>query len=121
MEHNIKMHESGEFFITAVSGTITVTDSTKYINNAREFSEKHNVDLTLFDARNAINGSTVIDNYNFAYKDNILQEIDKTKKMAILISEDDKSHDFALTAVKNAGYNIEVFYDFDKAVEWLTT
>lgn len=121
MQYNIKMHESGFFFITVVSGTITVADLIEYLKIAREFSEKHSVDLTLFDSRNAINESTVIDNYNFAYKDKILQETDKTKKMVILISEEDKSHDFALTALKNAGYNIEVFYDYDKAAEWLTT
>lgn len=119
MEYKIRMHESGKFFITEVSGEITAENAPEYIIASRKFSEKNNIDFNLLDARNATNNSSVLQNYNFGYKDDVVKSSSKTGKIAVLVNENDDSHDFVLTVLKNAGFDIEIFTSFDKASDWL--
>ena len=43
----------------------------------------------------------------------------RSAHVAILVSPDDRSHDFIETVNRNAGYNVRVFRDADAAISWL--
>ena len=73
----------------------------------------------LFDVRSANNVSSIIENYLFAYEGSASLDMPRDVRSAILISEEDHSHDFIEVTFRNAGYNVRIFTDESSAVKWL--
>jgi hypothetical protein len=77
---------------------------------------RHLVDLT--DSKNA---DSVLGNYNFAYEDMKQTEgIDAGVRVAVLVSPEDHSHDFVVTASQNAGLCVTLFRDRELAIQHVT-
>jgi len=87
---------------------------------AHEFGRIHGLKKYLADFANAVNTDTAENTYDFAYI-NVQQSkiIDKSAIVAILVAPDDHSHDFAETVCRNIGYNVTLFRDRKKAIEYL--
>lgn len=72
------------------------------------------------DVREARNTDSVFNNYSFAYKDmHKAEEIDKRARVAVVVSPQDNSHDFIETVSRNAGLDVVLFTDIDRAVAHL--
>ncbi len=75
----------------------------------------------LVDVTQAKNTDSVQDSYEFAYNDMKTAEgIDQYARVATLVSADDHSHDFIETVSRNAGLNVRIFTDPEKAKKHLT-
>ncbi len=119
MNYRIFASESGKFYTTEVHGDITSENCKEYIIASRDFGMEHEINCCLLDVRDAINKSSVIQNYNFGYKDELVNSADRARKLAILVNEGDTSHNFVITVLKNAGFNICTFTSYDEAAAWL--
>ena len=76
---------------------------------------RHLVDLT--EARHV---DTITNTYEFAYEDMRLHPgINKNARVAVLVSPDDRSHDFVETVTRNAGQNVTLFRDREAAIQHL--
>ena len=119
MSFKIALSENGTHLRVRVDEPMSRTLATEIAEALTKLAEKHGVKNYLYDVRNAPNVESVIDNYTFAYEDMSKMEIDREANVAILIREDDTSHDFVETALRNAGYNVRTFDDEAAALAWL--
>ena len=66
------------------------------------------------------NVDSILDDYEFAYHDmQNTPEIERSARVAMLVSPDDHSHDFILTASRNAGQDVTRFIDRREAIHYL--
>ena len=121
MTYSIEPSEDKTFITIKVVGDITRNSAMKQNIEAHALGKKLGINKYLLDARESRNNETVIDNYEFAYNDMAKPMFDASARVAIIVSEDDHSHDFVVTASMNAGYHVKLFYDFDSAKQFLFT
>lgn len=86
---------------------------------AAQLANERNIKNFMFDVRSAPNVQSVIDDYTFAYEEMAALGFPSGSRSALLISSDDKSHDFIETAFRNAGYLVRIFTDESLAISWL--
>lgn len=72
------------------------------------------------DARQARNTDSILTQYEFANKYMPMNEnIEKNARVSVLISKGDTSHYFIETVTQNAGFNLKLFEDQEKALQFL--
>jgi hypothetical protein len=86
---------------------------------AAALGRKMGVKRFLYDVRRAPNVETVLSNYQFANDELPALDFDRGARVALLVAEDDRSHDFVILAMQNAGFHSVVFHDESEAIEWL--
>ena len=119
MSFKISLAESGKYVICKVLEPVTTEFALEFGKAAVDFSHQHGVSRQLYDCRSVRNINTVYHNYDFAYKDMVDLELEHDNRAAILVDPADRSHDFVEIVSRNAGYNVRIFVDIDRAVAWL--
>ncbi len=119
MKYKLTLAESGKYVICQVFEPVTTEFALEFGKAAADASHQHDVSRQLYDVRAVRNVASVHHNYDFAYKDMELLELDNTNRAAILVDPNDRSHDFVEIVSRNAGYNVRVFTDEQKAIAWL--
>jgi hypothetical protein len=102
-----------------VTGNITRESAMEHNIKAHALGKNLGINRFLMDMTEARNNESIINNYKFAYEDMTTPDIDPAARVAVVISPGDTSHDFAITANINAGFNVTVFNDIEKAKEYL--
>lgn len=74
----------------------------------------------LLDLRGTTSATTVIEKYDFAYKEARIIGVPQFWKSAVLKDVGDPSPDFIQTVMRNAGYTLQLFEDEAAAIAWLT-
>lgn len=115
----IEPSDDGQFIILTVVGEMNGQVAMEQNVAAHALGRELGINRYLTDLRQARNTDSVINNYEFAYEDMTDPAIDRTAVVAILVSPDDHSHDFVETVTRNAGLNVTLFRDWDKAVCFL--
>jgi hypothetical protein len=119
MSYSITVSASGKYFRIRVDGETSVELARKWSAELQELGGVYHIKRFLFDARLAKNMSSVVENYQFAYKDSVELSLDRSARSAILASQDDDSHNFLELAMSNAGFDVRVFTDESLATGWL--
>lgn len=119
MNYEIKLSDSGKYFIVSVNSDMTRELAEQVGLEATHLARKNNINLFLYDLRNSINRESVNSNYIFAKQDINRIQPDYANKIAMLASPNDQSHNFVETVLRNAGHNVLLFRDKEKALEWL--
>lgn len=119
MNYEVKVSDSGKYIIVRVNTDMTRTLADQTGLEATHLGKKNNINLFLYDLRNSINKETVNANYIYAKQEVQKIEPDYANKIAMLVSQNDKSHDFVETVLRNAGHNVLIFHDEEKALSWL--
>ncbi|MEO8232119.1 MAG: hypothetical protein ABI638_07535 [Ignavibacteriota bacterium] len=119
MNYEIKLSDSGKYIIVTVNSDMTRALAEQVGLEATHLARKKNINLFLYDLRNSTNRESVNSNYIFAKQDVNRIEPDYSNKIAMLTSPNDKSHNFVETVLRNAGHNVLIFRDKEKALEWL--
>ncbi|MBL8062215.1 MAG: hypothetical protein JNK32_04300 [Anaerolineales bacterium] len=103
-----------------IIGEIDSADMFKYNLEAHALARSVCVRRFLLNLIEARNVNSVIDDYDFAYK-NIgpSPEFLHGIRVALLVSPDDHSHDFINILFKNTGETIDLFVDQEEAVSFL--
>ncbi len=93
------------------------------IKEALALGEELGLNCYLTDVTEARNEDTATSNYNYAYS-----EMPKVRggersksRVASLVHPADHSHDFVETVSRNAGIDVRLFTDLDKALKFLET
>lgn len=74
--------------------------------------------MYLYDLRNSVNKENVNANFIFAKQEVNRIEPSYANKIAMLISPNDKSHDFVKTVLRNTRHNILIFHNEEKTLIW---
>ncbi len=119
MNYEVKVSDSGKYIIVRVNTDMTRALADQTGLEATHLGKKNNINLFLYDLRNSINKETVNANYIYAKQEVQKIEPDYANKIAMLVSQNDKSHDFVETVLRNAGHNVLIFHDEEKALSWL--
>lgn len=119
MNYEVKVSDSGKYIIVRVNTDMTRALADQTGLEATHLGKKNNINLFLYDLRNSINRETVNANYIYAKQEVQKIEPDYANKIAMLVSQNDKSHDFVETVLRNAGHNVLIFHDEEKALSWL--
>ena len=120
MDYSITLSTDGMFIILKVKGSFTRKTILQPILEAHALGRELQVRRYLSDMTEARNADTDTGNYKFAYQDmQKMEGIDKLARVAILVSPNDHSHDFAETVALNAGLNVRLFTNPDEAKRFL--
>jgi hypothetical protein len=120
MSYSIKPSEDGNYIILKHWGEIDRKLTTQRNLEAHALGAKLGIKRHLVDLTEARHVDTVMNTYDFAYKDmQFLPGIDKKARVAVLVSPDDHSHDFVATVAINAGQNVKLFRDREAAIQHL--
>ncbi len=119
MKFEISLAETGKYVRCTVYEPVTTEFALEFGKAAAEASQQRGISRQLYDVRAVRNVSSVYHNYDFAYKDMVNLELEFDNRAAILVDPADRSHDFIEVVSRNAGYNVRVFIDEQKAIEWL--
>ncbi|MBN2738399.1 MAG: hypothetical protein JXR70_15560 [Spirochaetales bacterium] len=120
MNYTISISDDKKYIILKNTGKITSENVKQRIIEAHQVGEKYNLHCYLMDLVEANNTDTIVNNYDFAYKD--MKEnkgINMFACVAFLVAENDHSHDFIETVLINAGYDIKLFRSKEKAIQYL--
>jgi hypothetical protein len=120
MTHQIYLSEDSQYIILEVEGEITRENAMVFNLEAHKLGKELALNKYLVDLTNARNVESTLNNYQFTYGD-MKQEpgINLTAIAALVVAEDDHSHDFFETLAKNSGLNVTLFRDKEKAIEYL--
>lgn len=121
MPLSLSTSEDAKFIIMKITGDINRRIAIEYDLEAHKLGNELGINCYLMDLTESRNTDTVLDSYSFAYKDVNVEEIDKTAIVALLVAQDDHSHDFIETVSKNAGLNVQLFRDRTLAENYLTS
>ena len=120
MSYTIKPSEDGKYIILKHWGEIDRELTTQRNLEAHALGAKLGITRHLVDLTEAKHVDTVTQTYEFAYKDmRSLPGINKTARVAVLVSPDEHSHDFVATVASNAGQNVTLFRDREAAIQHL--
>lgn len=119
MEYEIKLSESRSYVIVKVFNNMTTEKGQVTAIESKKLADQHNLKKYLYDLRDAPNIESAASNYNFAYKGMPRLGDERQTKVALLTSHGDESHDFLVTVMTNAGYNVKIFVKETEAVNWL--
>ena len=83
------------------------------------FGENLGVLGCLIDIRGTTSVSSVVEKYEFAYKNATGSGLPQHWRYAFLMDQGDDSPDFIETVMNNAGYVFQIFKNESEAIEWL--
>ncbi len=119
MGFTISLSECGQIVLCRISDAITLDLMQQAAVDASAFGEACHTQRFLFDARGTRNVESIFRNYQFAHEALPALGIGRAASYAVLIDADDRSQDFLETTVRNAGFDMRLFTDRDKATRWL--
>ena len=116
MHFTLTLSSDRKIVVMKIWGNITRKAAMQVTLEAHALGKKLHIRRYLMDVTEAKNTELNIENYGFANEDMQNAEgIDRLATMAILVNPDDHSHDFVVTVSKNAGLNVKLFDDREKA------
>ena len=119
MEYMISIAENRNYIIIKYLVPLTTEIALKSGPELMRCATENGIKRFLFDLRELPNIQSVTDNYYYANRDIQTFDFPRNSVSAFLIEPSDNSHDFIITAFKNAGYTIDNFSTEDEAVKWL--
>ena len=119
MNYTIELSENRKFFRIRPKVPITTKIVRQWAVELTEMSHAHGILHFLFDVRDVKNVSTILENYMFSYNEAEELKLQKNVRSAILVNQEDESHDFVETTMKNVGYNVRLFTDEASALKWM--
>lgn len=109
--------DDGRYLIMNVTGDVTRQLAMEYNVEAHKTGRAMGINRFLVDMTESTNVDSILDNYEFAYKDmKARPEIDNSAVVAVLVRPDDHSHDFIETVARNAHLNVTLYRDRDAAI-----
>ncbi|TVO51391.1 hypothetical protein [Denitromonas halophila] len=119
MGFTLSLSACGHFVLCRVSEDVTLDLIRQAALDATAFGDAHGTQGFLFDARGTRNVESIFRNYQFAHEELPTLGVNRAASFAVLIDPDDRSQNFLETAVQNAGFDMRLFTDPDKAAHWL--
>ena len=119
MACRISVIEDQGFVILEYNGDIKRNEALKDFLKAYETGREKGIKKFLINLNDSKNADTAVNTYQFAYEDLGNPAFDKTITVALLVSPDNRTHDFSETVLINSGLNARLFRDYKKAVKYL--
>lgn len=120
MAYTISPSEDQKYIVLKHWGKLNGKLALERVIEAHILGAKLGITRYLIDLTEARNVDTVTNSYWYAYKDmQMPPEVDKNACVAMLVSPEDRSHDFVETVLRNAGHNVTLFRERELAIKHL--
>lgn len=120
MTTTIRLSDDGTYVELLRRGEISRQGVLKENLEAHSLGRARGVRSYLVDHTEARSIDSLVDQYDFAYHDMRETEgLDQGARIAVLIAEGDRSHDFMETVCRNAGFDVQLFTDREAALRFL--
>lgn len=120
MPYTLSVSEDNAFVIQTVTGELNRKVGMAMAVDAQAFGQQRQINRFLIDVTQARNNEGPFDAYEYAYIDMQNEPmIDRSSRIAMLVSPGDHSHDFVETVLRNAGHDVTMFTDRARAEEHL--
>lgn len=120
MPCEISLSADQKYVIMKVVGDMTRKSAVTWNTEAHALGRKAGVNRFLVDLTESVNVESPSRNYEFANRDmKTPPGIDRFARVVLVVSPNDHSHDFVETVARNAGLNVTIFRDRDKALQFL--
>lgn len=103
-----------------VVGNVTSLDMYQHAVEAHQLARSLNLRAFLMDLTDAVNRQSVVENYDLVYQQfHTSDKLIRNSRLALWVNMNDHSHDFIETLALNAGDNVKLFRDPQKAIDFL--
>ncbi|PKO16363.1 MAG: hypothetical protein CVU39_08340 [Chloroflexi bacterium HGW-Chloroflexi-10] len=119
MSYRIYPSSDGKYIIQEVEGDYYRKRALELNIEAHAIARGLGINRFLVDLTQARNVDSIYESYEFSYEDMQIEEIDQSARVAVLVDIDDNSHDFIETVSRNAGSDVTLFRDVEKARQHL--
>ena len=110
----------GKYIIQKIVGDLTAGLALQFNHETHTLGRRLGIKRYLVDATECFNTDSMVDNYDFAYKDMPFDPgIARFARVAVLVAPEDNSHNFVETVARNAGIDVTLFRDRDEAIRQL--
>lgn len=121
MSYTIEPSADGTHILMTVHGDMTRELAMESNRKAHRLGRELGIRRYLVDLRDSRNVQSPFSGYQFAYGDMPADpEIDRSARVALLVSPDDHSHDFIETVARNSGLDVTIFRERQAALEHVT-
>jgi len=121
MPYTIKLSEDGKYILVTTQGDMTRELAMEHNREAHALGRELGIKRYLVDLRASRNVESPTDGYQFAYHDMPEDpEIDRSARVALLVSPEDHSHDFIETVSRNSGLSVTIFRNYEEALAYLS-
>ncbi len=120
MSYTVSPAPSRDYILVEIVGEVTRELASQHVTDAHALGSKLGINCFLFDVTRARNTETVLGNFKMAYEDaRRLPAQARRACIAVLADPTDDSHNFSETLARNAGLDVTLFREHDKAVAHL--
>ena len=119
MLRKIEYIENKGIVLLTTSGTYELDAEVETLKKMASTLKEHNCNRCIFDHRD----TNVIAKVHQSFERSALYEKiwrNRATKAAIVFREINEDFEFLETTVRNRGWNVRIFDDYDAAVDWLT-
>ena len=116
----LTVSEDKKYIITKVVGEVTSQEMYQHAVEAHQLARTLNLRAFLMDLTDAVNLQSVSKNYDLVYQQfRTSDKLIRNSRLALWVKMNDHSHDFIETLAFNAGDNVKLFRDHQKAINFL--
>lgn len=120
MDKKITVAPDRTYIVMELTGEITRRSAMDANMEAHKLGGELGINRYLVNLLACRNREDVVDNYEFAYQDlRTSPDLDRSARVALLVSPEDHSHDFIETVARNNGADVKIFTDRAEAVAHL--
>ena len=121
MSYTISVSEDRKYIITISIGKLDNEIARQQNMEAQALGKQMGIDRFFVDMVESRYEGGPIAHYEFANSRKLSpDQYNRYARVAILVQEDDHSHDFVETVSRNAGFDITIFRDREEAIHHLT-
>lgn len=112
MAYTITVSPDGAFLVITVTESLTAELAESFAAEASSLGRSRGIRSVLIDTTDAVNSDEAFRSYDFAYRSlPRLSDRQEPLRVVAVVRPDDRSHDFVVLAMRNAGFNMELFTD----------
>lgn len=119
MKYEVALAEDDGFVRITVHEPITAALQLEFAAEAIAVAQKARIKRYLADVTRVRNTAGTFDQYHLAYEELPPMGIVKGSRIAIVVEQDDQSHDFIETLFCNVGFDCRLFITEETAISWL--
>ena len=120
MPHAVTIPRGAPYVLVTIDGPMTRELSIEAAVAAKRLAATLGLRRYFYDLRLSRNIESVAANYEHVHHDIPPLDLDRSARVAMLVSPEDHSHDFVETVGVNEGYSMRIFRDEKAALRWLT-
>lgn len=116
----LSVSDDKKFIIMKITGQVNSQDMYQHTLEAHQLGRSLHLRAFLVDLTDAVNTQSVIEQYEFVYKDvQGNNELLHSVRLALWVKQGDHSHDFIETLASNTGEKVKKCYDQQEAIRFL--